>query len=198
MTGPDRRRVRPSPVKRLAAMLLGLLLLGALPGYAADPGIDVADGRVELRDGVWLVSAQVAYRPSAEVLEALRNGVTITFGLEVLVTHERRWWLDSDIAAIRRESRLSYEPLSEGYVVRNTNSGATETFATLDAALRALGRVEALPVIDAALLAPDESYTVALRAALDQDDLPGPLRLLAFWSSGLDLESRWYRWPLQD
>jgi len=31
---------------------------------------------------------------------------------------------------------------------------------------------------------------------LDQNTLPGPLRLLAFWSSGFRLESDWYVWIL--
>jgi hypothetical protein len=184
-------------VNRRAALRVAVLLLaGARTAYAAESGIDISAGRVELRDGVWLLSAQVEYRLSDEVLEALRNGIAISFGLEAPVTQDRRWWPDAEVAVIRQESRLSYEPLSAGYVVRNSNSGATETFGSLEAALKALGRIESLPVIDAALLEADEAYTVSLRAALDQDDLPGPLRMLAFWSSGLDLESRWYRWPL--
>jgi hypothetical protein len=184
-------------VTRLAAIVVvGLLLCGAGTVRAADPGIDVRDARSELRDGVWLVSATIDFRPSDEVVEALRNGVTITFGLEARVTQRRRFWLDADVAGLRQESRLSFEPLSQGYVVRSASSGATATFTSLEGALRALGKVEDLPVIEAALLAADEQYELALRAALDQDDLPGPLRLLAFWSSGLDLASKWYRWPL--
>lgn len=186
-------------MNRLAAIAVaGLLLGGAGTVRADDPGIDVRGARSEFRDGIWLVSATIDFRPSAEVVEALRNGVTITFGLEARVTQRRRWWLDADVAELRQESRLSFEPLSQGFVVRNSGSGATATFTSLEGALRALGEVESLPVIDGARLSPDEQYEVALRAALDQDDLPGPLRLLAFWSSGLDLASKWYRWPLGD
>lgn len=183
---------------RPAVILLGLFLCGAGPVRAGDGSITVRDATAELRAGVWLVSASIDYRLSDELLEALRNGVTITFGLEALVVENRRYWFNADVALIRQESRLSYEPVADSYVVRNTNSGATAAFTTLDGALRGLGRVEDLPVIDAALLEPGKRYELALRAALDQDDLPGPLRLLAFWSSGLDLASRWYRWPLQE
>ena len=53
-----------------------------------------------------------------------------------------------------------------------------------------------LPIIDAALLDQDVRYAVSIRAVLDQNTLPGPLRMIAFWSSGFRLESEWYVWKL--
>jgi len=37
-----------------------------------------------------------------------------------------------------------------------------------------------------------------VRAVLDTERLPGPLRLLAFWRRDWSLGSEWYRWPLAD
>ena len=66
------------------------------------------------------------------------------------------------------------------------------------AVLSSLGRVSGLPVIDAALLARNAGHRMRLRVVLDQDTLPGPLRLIAFWSSGFRLVSEWYGWTLRD
>ena len=66
------------------------------------------------------------------------------------------------------------------------------------AALSSLGRVNGLPVIDEALLNRNASHRMRLRVVLDQDTLPGPLRLIAFWSSGFRLASDWYGWTLKD
>jgi hypothetical protein len=184
-------------VKKFAAILLGLMLL-APPLWAADSGIEIRSAQTVLREGLWLVDARIDYRLSNEVLEALRNGVTITFGIEVELAEYRRWWLNAGVVRIRQESELSYEPLSDGYLVRNLATGQQQSFTALYAAVRALGRVSDLPLIEDAQLDSASRYEVALRAALDQDRLPGPLRLLAFWSSALDLESSWYRWPLRD
>ena len=54
-----------------------------------------------------------------------------------------------------------------------------------------------LPLIDAALIDEDKDYAVSLRAVLDQQQFPGPLRMLAFWDDDFTLESEWYRWRLQ-
>ena len=61
-----------------------------------------------------------------------------------------------------------------------------------------MGRVVDLPVIDVSILDRDATYEIGLRAVLDQNTLPGPLRLFAFWSSGFRLESDWYVWTLSD
>lgn len=182
----------------ITRLLCLALLVPALALAQQQSGVEVRNARATLRDGQWLVSGRIDYRFSREVTEALRNGVTITFGLETELVQQRRWWFDAAVLRTRQESQLSYEPLSDGYLVRNLRTGEQQTFTALYAAVRALGRVTDLPLVAAAELDPDASYEVAIRAALDQQALPGPLRLLAFWSTGLDLESDWYRWPLGD
>ncbi|MEO8444676.1 MAG: DUF4390 domain-containing protein, partial [Gammaproteobacteria bacterium] len=96
-----------------------------------------------------------------------------------------------------QDFELSWQPLSRGYLVRNKNSGAQRAHTTLFAALNDLGRITRLPLIDAALIDVNEDYEVSLRAALDQQQLPGPLRMLAFWDDDFALESEWYRWDLR-
>ena len=63
-------------------------------------------------------------------------------------------------------------------------------------ALEFLGRVERLPLIDAAVIDDGRGYYVRLRAVLDEEQFPGPLRLLAFWRRDWSIASEWYRWPL--
>ena len=53
-------------------------------------------------------------------------------------------------------------------------------------------------MIDAALLQPKSRYEMRMRAVLDQNTLPGPLRLVAFWGDSFRLESEWYSWMLRD
>jgi hypothetical protein len=186
-------------VNSIATLILCIALLVSPAARAQqESGVEVRSALATLRDGQWLVSGRVDYRFSRDVIEALRNGVTITFGLEIELAEERRWWPDAMVARIRQESQLAYDPLSDGYVVRNLATGEQQTFTAIYAAVRALGRISDLPLVADADLDPDRRYEVAMRAALDQEELPGPLRFLAFWSSGLDLESEWYRWPLRD
>ena len=64
-------------------------------------------------------------------------------------------------------------------------------------ALNNLGRITSLPVIDDALLAQNRDYRVRVRAMLQTQQYPAPLRLLFFWRSQWQLQSEWYEWTLE-
>lgn len=179
----------------------GLLLAGAMVAMAAaavdDQGdVEIRSAGTRLEAGVWYVDARVDYRLSGAAREALVNGINLTFQLEIELVQTRRWLPDDEVARLLQHYQLSYQPLTERYVMRNTNSGQVTSHVTLVAALTELGRVRDLPLIDAALLEPDADYEIAMRASLDEQTLPSPLRMLAFWDSGLRLQSEWRRWPL--
>src|SRR5690606_27435420 len=133
-----------------------------------------------------------------EAREALHNGVSLTIRLDVELVHDRRWWVDADVAELMYRYELAYHALTERYVVTNLNSRDQRSFATLFAALNDLGRIEKLPLIDAAILEPDRRYDVRLRVVLDMERLPGPLRLLAFWRREFSVASEWYQWRLDE
>ena len=163
-----------------------------------DPGyFEVRSAMAELRDGVYLLNAVIAYRLSTEAREALHSGVPLGIRLDVEIIHPRRWWFDNENAALRQSYQLEYHALSERYIVLNVNSGNQASFASLFAALEFLGRVERFPIIDDALIDDGRGYYVRLRAVLDEEQFPGPLRLLAFWRRDWSIASEWYRWPLR-
>jgi len=164
--------------------------------YSKNQPFEIRNADSRLYQGVWLASALIDFRLSEEALTALDSGVVLTIELQVQLNRVRRFWVDKEIATLAQRFELSYQPLSERYVVRNLNSGKQNSFATLFSALNGMGRIVDLPIIDAALLAADERYEIAIRVVLDQNTLPGPLQLLAFWSSGFRLESDWYVWML--
>ena len=162
-----------------------------------DPGhFEIQSASAELRDGVYYVNAEVAYRLSTEARDALHAGVPLGIRLDVEIIHPRRWWFDNEYVALLQSYQLEYHALSERYIVLNLNSGDQASFGSLLAALESLGRVERLPLVDVPVLEEGRSYDVRLRAVLDQEQFPGPLRLLAFWRRDWSIASEWYRWPL--
>jgi len=163
-----------------------------------DPGFfEVRSAIAELRDGVYYLNAVIAYRLSTEAIDALHSGVPLGLRLDVEIIHPRRWWFDDDSVALRQSYQLDYRAVSERYIVQNINSGDQVSFASMLSALEYIGRVERLPLIDTAVLEDDRGYYVRMRASLDQEQLPGPLRLLAFWRRDWSIASEWYRWPLR-
>ena len=163
-----------------------------------DPGFfQVRSAIAELRDGVYYLNAVIGYRLSTEATDALHSGVPLGIRLDIEIIHPRRWWFDDDSVTLRQSYQLDYHAISERYIVLNVNSGEQTSFASLLSALDFIGRIERLPLIDTAVLADDRGYYVRLRASLDQEQFPGPLRLLAFWRRDWSIASEWYRWPLQ-
>lgn len=176
--------------------LSGLLAWTGL-GEAWAAGVFVRRADTVLADKVYRLDATIDYRLSEEVLQALHNGVPLNIRLDIEVDRSRDYWLSETVAALQQRYELAYYPLADQYLVRNINSGARYSFATLEDALAQLGEVNDFPLLDKKFLRRSDVYTGRLRAQLDIDDLPTPLRLWAYVSAGWRLSSEWYPWPIQ-
>jgi hypothetical protein len=95
---------------------------------------------------------------------------------------------------LRRE--LWYHTVTERFVVRDAPDGEQRTFATLEAALEALGSVEAWPVLVQPQLVSKGKYRVSVRAGMRRGRLSDTLRTLLFWTDDWHRESKWYSWSL--
>jgi hypothetical protein len=184
----------------LAAVLLGLQAL--LPAWSQEHldrtgYFDVRSASLTLVNGVQELDARLQLVLSADALEALNSGVTLTIELGLEVIRVRRLLPDDVEAELTVRYELEYLPLSQRYIVRSINSGDRDSFATLYSALNNLGRIEALPVIDDAILNPDSKYRVRLRASLSTRQYSAPFRFLFFWRDEWDLKSEWYEWRLE-
>jgi hypothetical protein len=180
-----------------AALIAAALLAGtaaAQPEYGGH--FEVRSGADERRSGVWYVDAIIDLRLSSQATEALHAGLPLTIIIEAEILHRLRLWWDSIEAAVSRRTQLTYHAVTDRYLVRNINTGERDSFTTLAGALAFMGRVDDLPVVDAALLNESRRYAVRVRAVLDTDELPGPLRLIAFWRNDWSIDSEWLQWNL--
>ena len=75
-------------------------------------------------------------------------------------------------------------------------NGDPMTFSDLDSALQALGKIEHLPIVDAAAVDDPRRYNVNVRATVSVGDLPATLKLLMFWREDWKRSTEWYTWPL--
>ncbi len=167
---------------------------GAAPAGGDTPPIH--DVRILLVDGVYRLGARVEFRLNDTVREALENGVPLVLELQIQVVRERELLWPEIIAELRQRFSLRYHALSQRYLVRNFNTGVLQSFRFLDDALRAIGNIYDLPLLDANLLKRDGDYRVRLRSQLDIESLPSPMRLWAYLDSDWRLNSGWYEWPL--
>lgn len=151
-----------------------------------------------LHSKVYQLSAQVDYKLSPRVIEALQNGVPLVIMLDIKVEQERSWWLNKNVAELKQGYMLLYHALSEKYILNNLNSGVQQDFTRIEDAIDELSHIQNLPIIDANLVNNKNRYFVRLHTYLDLEALPAPVRPLAYLSTHWRLESDWYQWPLQN
>ena len=186
--------------RRLVFVAVALLVLGT--GLAQDSVdregyFEVRSASTQVVDGVHSLDARLQLVLSSEALAALESGVTLTIEMQMQVIKVKRFLVDSVEAELTVRHELEFRPLSQRYIVKNLNSGDQDSFATLYSALNSLGRIQGLPVIDDALLEPDRSYRLRLRAMLNTQQYPASLRLLFFWRGQWQLQSEWFEWLLE-
>jgi hypothetical protein len=175
-----------------ASLFVSLILTPA--AHASD--FFITGVHTEVKEGVYLLDADIDYRFSDEALQALSNGVPLTVQLTIEVSRVRNWWLDAEVAILEQRYSLQYHALSHQYLLRNLNSGAFYSFPHYRGAVKALGSVREFPLLDSKLILADEDYRVSMQAELDIEALPSPLRPVAYITPNWRLKSDWYSWSL--
>ena len=161
---------------------------------AAEEAIEIRSVNVELVDEVLYLNAAITYRLAPSLVDALHEGVPLTFLLEIEIVRPRPYWVDDVVAHLQQRYRLEYHALTRQYLLTNVNSGSQFRFPSLEAAVSVLGTVVRLPLVDRNLLARDQDYYGRLQVLLDEEALPVPLRLLSYFSADWRLQSAWYTW----
>ena len=77
------------------------------------------------------------------------------------------------------------------------NSGETQVFGSLGELVVGLGKIRNFPLLDEHLIGDEGHYYLRLRALLDIESLPSPMRPWAYFSSLWRLQSNWYEWPIE-
>jgi hypothetical protein len=171
-----------------------LLLLGLLLTVTAQAeGFRVLNANTYLDGNVYRLNASIDWPLAQNLVDALHNGVSLTFKLHMQVFQRREWLWDENIARINQRFHLEYHALARQFVATNLNSGEFNTFPNLTAALGFIGHVNHFPLLDRSLVKTGETYYVRLRARLEIEALPAPMRPIAYLSGDYwRLSSEWY------
>ena len=174
-----------------------LVVLCIVAGQSAARETSISSVRTLLADGVYRIGANVEFEFNETLHDALHNGVPLLIQLRIEVLRLRRWLWAGLVAELRQRFELQYHALSQRYLVSNFSTGVQHSFSTMNDALKYIGNVYDLPLIDANLLEPHQNYIVRMRADLDVESLPTPVRLWAYLGSAWSLKGDWYQWPLE-
>ncbi len=182
-------------------LFAGFLAIGLNAGVAGsaeeDQFFKVRKAETALVDDVFRLNASIDFHLSKEAKEALQSGVPLVLEIQIQVLRERPWIWNALVAKLTQRYRVLYHALSQRYLIKNLNTGVQGSFRTLDGVLVVIGTLKDFPMLDEHILESAQSYIGRLRADLDIEALPTPLRLWAYSSPKWRLGSRWYEWQLQ-
>ena len=182
----------------LAAVHIGFGT-GRVHADVLDGVLEVRSAYVSVEQGVFQLFARIAYPVNDDIRAALKDGLMLSFDLNVVVSRERRFWMDETVAEYTLRRELLYHAVSDRFVTRDVETGGSEqhSYSTLEEALEALGTVDAWPFLLSPQLAVNRDYRVSLRAGVRRGHLPDSLRVLLFWTDDWHRESEWFSWSLQ-
>ncbi len=172
-----------------------LLLCLALPAGA---DFKVADIQPRLGGGALLLNGNIDLALTAKVEEALSKGIQLDIVIDVRL-YRLRWFVwHQDIGSWTLRRRIGYHALSGQYLISSAESGADtrESHSSMPEALKALGTLNDLRLALPDGVSPEGDTSVEVRASLDIEALPSPLRPVAYTSLAWRLNSGWSAWKL--
>ena len=174
-------------------LFLFLMVLSVLSTAVSAEGIKIKTFELEKVDNDWLLNATFQIELSPGLEDAVQKGVVLYFQTEFDLTRSRWYWFDEKPALVQRQTRLSYQPLTQQY--RIASEGFTFSAKTMSEALQAAGSIGGWRVMEGSQLDPSKSYTASVRMNLDLSKLPKPFQVNALNNRDWNVSSDWYRFP---
>ncbi|OHC62009.1 MAG: hypothetical protein A2040_16395 [Rhodocyclales bacterium GWA2_65_19] len=140
----------------------------------------------------YTLSAEFALDLGNRLEDAVARGVPLYFNLEFVLERSRKYWVNEHVTTRSLSYRLAYSSLTRQY--RLTTGNLHQNFGSLAEALRVVGRIAALPVVDQDAIKAGESYEAAVRLALDRSQLPKPFQVDAITDRALQVDAKVLRW----
>jgi hypothetical protein len=179
-----------------AALLLPGLFLASTP-IAAKEAFRVESVTTRLDGDTLTMDAHIDYAFSEVALEALDNGVPLTLEVHIQVRNADAWIWDENLVDRRLRYFIRYKPLSQRYLVGRLPGSGGRDYVTRDAAITALGELRGVQLLGADRLEPGEAYELHLQATLDIEELPLPLKPIAYLLPSWKLSTGWTKWPIE-
>ena len=174
-------------------ILFGLMALSLFSTAVNAEGIKIKSFELEKVDSDWVLSAAFQIELSPGLEEAVQKGVVLYFQTDFELVRSRWYWFDEKAIATQRQTRLSYQPLTQQY--RIASEGLTFSARTISEALQAVGSIGGWRVIDGSQIDPSKSYSAGLRMSLDLSKLPKPFQVNALNNREWNVSSEWLHFP---
>ncbi len=181
----------------VSLMLMNLCLFSSRIHAEINDGFIVENAELIAAESDYLLDADIEFHFSKEALKALEHGIPLQIDIEMVAKQTRKWLWDKTIRETALNMRLEHHPLSNHYLITDLNTGIKRHFKYLQNALDFLGTIKRYPLFARSALDKNKSYTAQVRARLNTESLPAPLRLTAYLAADWRLSSPWFKWIIK-
>ena len=179
-------------------ILVSLFLFPCLLHAELNDGFIVENAELNPGETEYSLSTNIQFHFSKEALKALEHGIALQIDIEVQARQDRKWLWDKTIRRVVLSQRLEHQPLSDQYLVTDLNTGIKRHFRSLKHAIEFMGTINNYPFFELTALKQGKTYTAQVRARLNTESLPTPLRLSAYIVADWQLSSPWFKWTIQE
>ena len=183
--------------KKSSYLLVIVSCFFLLLSCASDFGVDVERAELINKNNSYRINADIKYRLSTAVKEALQSGIALVWTVKVKIWEQQRFLWDIERVNFTRRIQIRYHALMNLYQITNEHTGEWERFSGLQAALDSMASIRGLKVPGIKELLKERDYKVGLKIEFEREKLPLPLRPISYTNSDWFLSSHWYTWPLQ-
>ena len=160
-------------------------------------GFIVKNAELNAGEREYNLNVDLQFQFSKEALKALEHGIALQIDIEIQAKLSRKWLWDKTIRETVLSQKLERQPLSDQYLVTDLNTGIKRHFQLIDHALEFMGTINDYPFFELTTLKQGKTYTAQVRARLNTESLPTPLRLSAYIDADWQLSSPWFKWTIQ-
>ncbi len=185
-----------SVITSVSVRLLLICLLSTLATNVFGGSVTVASAESNVINRMYVINAEVEFVFSDDALEAMRSGVALFIDVDFRIKRRRPYIWDPSVLRISRRYRIERHALTDRYVITDLVTDDRRIYESLEAAVKGLGRICEIPIAEETDFDSSSDYRIALRARLDLESLPGPLRPIAYISPSWRMSSGWYQWTL--
>ena len=175
---------------------VALLLLLTAGVAQASTEFQVQSAVVTVHDGVYELDARVIFPLNDDVRSALANGAKVKLALQAVIQKQRRYWFDKELVDVSLRRELTWNAVSQRYILKYMDRGEQDSFEALDEALAAVGVMTGWRIPVEQQINPSTTYEISVRAGYRSTRLPAALSALAFWSDGWVRKTEWKSWIL--
>ena len=174
------------------------IILMLLTVDAAADGVNVRDVTLWENENSYLLDADIDYFPTDTVIDALKNGIPLTFEVTIKVRESDSWlgWFERALTKRKIRFQLRYRPLSSLYEISTDHNQYQRNFVSWKSLFSNMGELRQIVIVDTGELDIKKRYQVEIKAELDINSLPLPMRPMAYIDSDWEMSSEWSKWPL--